>query len=79
MKTTGALDIVPGVVVSVMEGSRRLAYSDSPAFTGLPEVSEAIEVGDRRLKTVRAQKCFDEAMENIKLYSRFATGTATTN
>ena len=49
LKTTGALDIVPGAVVSI-EGSRRLAYNESPAFVGFPEVSEAIEPDETRSK-----------------------------
>lgn len=47
LKTTGALDIVPGAVVST-EGSRRLAYNESPAFVVFSEVSEAIETGETR-------------------------------
>lgn len=42
LKTTGARDIVPGVVTYV-GGSRRLAYNERPPFAGLFKLSGAIQ------------------------------------
>ena len=57
MKTTGALEIVPGAA-GFEDGSRRLAYKERPALTGLAELSEAM---------IEKKSCFSETVDHQKV------------